>query len=120
MNGYYDVAQICLNGHLITERANGSPQFRQNYCGICGEKTITSCVYCNAPIRGEYHVPGVVSIGFPFSVPKYCHECGKPYPWTKRALEASRELIQEVESLDEQEKEILAKSIEEIIRESPK
>jgi hypothetical protein len=35
-------------------------------------------------IPGEHNVPGVISIGFTTPVPSYCHQCGEPYPWTKR------------------------------------
>lgn len=114
----YDIAQICLNGHLITKTAKTNPQFMENFCSICGEKTITECPHCKAFIRGEYHVPGIVSIGFKFTIPKYCYNCGKPYPWTERALKASQELINEIEKLSKEEKEILQKSIEDLIKES--
>ena len=31
----YDVAQICLNGHVITELAL-KPDYRQDFCSRCG------------------------------------------------------------------------------------
>lgn len=39
----YDAAQICMNGHVITRMFHDSPEFRQNFCDKCGEKTITTC-----------------------------------------------------------------------------
>ena len=44
--GYYDIAQICLNGHVITEKARGAPEFAQKFCKKCGESTITECQSC--------------------------------------------------------------------------
>lgn len=90
--GYYDVQQVCLNGHQITDNYNGSPQFRKNFCSICGEKTINVCPNCNQPIRGDYHVEGVVCLGSTTSVPTHCENCGQPFPWTIRKAELSTSL----------------------------
>lgn len=79
--GEYDTMQVCLNGHRITDRYETSPEHRQKYCEQCGEETITECQNCGAKIRGNYDVQGVVTAGGPKDVPKYCHECGEPYPW---------------------------------------
>ncbi|MBI5421778.1 TIGR02391 family protein [Candidatus Peregrinibacteria bacterium] len=81
--GYYDIQQVCLNGHQITDSYNKHPQFRKEYCDECGEKTIFECPNCNVPIRGDYHVEGVFG-GGETSVPKHCYSCGKPYPWSKK------------------------------------
>ncbi len=80
---YHDTQQVCLNGHQITDRYNGSPEFRRNFCNICGAKTINKCPNCNHPIKGDYHVDGVVAIGFTTPVPNHCENCGKTYPWEK-------------------------------------
>jgi len=36
----YDVQQVCANGHQITAYYHHHPEDREDYCGICGEKTI--------------------------------------------------------------------------------
>ncbi|WP_368410979.1 DUF2321 domain-containing protein [Halomarina pelagica] len=75
--------QVCKNGHQITEVYHRSPEFRQKYCEKCGAETIITCPECGAEIKGHYHVEGVVSMGSSKDVPKYCHDCGEPYPWTE-------------------------------------
>jgi uncharacterized protein (TIGR02391 family) len=80
--GKYDVMQVCLNGHTITDRYRSAPEFRQSKCGECGEDTIHRCPECNEPIRGRYQVEGVVNAMGTKSPKPYCHECGEAYPWT--------------------------------------
>jgi len=82
--GHHDVQQVCLNGHQITDNFNRSPEFRKNFCTTCGEKTIHKCPECNHPIKGDYHVEGVVCVGGSTSVPTHCENCGKAYPWIER------------------------------------
>jgi len=38
-------------------------------------------------------------------VPRFCAECGKPFPWTERAVSAAKELADEVEGIDDTERE---------------
>ena len=59
--GYHDIMQVCLNGHQITASYEEHPEFRKEFCDICGEKTITFCPQCKAPILGKYHADGVVA-----------------------------------------------------------
>jgi len=81
--GYYDVMQVCLKGHLITDQYNSYPQSRQDFCSKCGAKTIYKCPKCNTPIRGAYIGDnGIVYANI--IVPYNCHKCGSPYPWAKR------------------------------------
>ncbi|USD46747.1 DUF2321 domain-containing protein [Vibrio sp. SCSIO 43145] len=84
--GYYDVQQVCLNGHQITDNYNSSPEFRKNFCTDCGEKTIHKCPECNSDIPGDYHVEGVIGWSST-SVPTHCAHCGSEYPWTKLKVE---------------------------------
>ena len=35
-DGYYDVAQICTNGHVVNSSASSVPQSNQKYCTECG------------------------------------------------------------------------------------
>lgn len=117
--GYYDVAQICLNGHCITGAARTCPSDRQNFCDKCGAATIMECPECHADIRGEYQADGLFNFAA-FPVPAYCSNCGKPYPWTKSAMEAVAELIQEDEDMQEAAKEALVASLPDVIAETPR
>jgi len=116
-DSYYDTAQICLNGHVISTRAASSPQSNQQYCAKCGAQTITACHHCNSPIRGYYL--GVVGY-FEYNKPSYCHNCGKPYPWTVASLEAARELADELEKLSAEEREQLKETFPDLVTNTPK
>lgn len=61
--GYYEVMQVCLKGHQITDYYNSLPELRQEFCNKCGAKTIYQCPQCHAPIRGDYVVEGVIGGG---------------------------------------------------------
>lgn len=82
--GYHDVQQVCLNGHQVTDNYNLVPEFRKSFCSTCGEKTIHQCPECSHPIKGYYHVGGVIAFGGSTAVPTHCENCGKPFPWTER------------------------------------
>ncbi|WP_240378236.1 DUF2321 domain-containing protein [Bacillus piscicola] len=117
---WYDTAQICLNGHEINTGVTESPERNQRFCDKCGEKTITKCPSCNFNIRGNYNVPGVAMLGFTYSPPKHCYNCGDSYPWTKRALEAANELAEEIDQLSPEEQQNLKKSFNDLVNEGPK
>jgi len=55
---WYDVAQVCLNGHLVNAKTKDSPQHNKDFCTKCGNETITKCPECNQDIPGDYHVEG--------------------------------------------------------------
>ena len=117
--GYHDTAQVCLNGHAVNDSVHRSPEFNKKHCRTCGEATITNCRSCNAPIQGEYHVEGVAVFGFSYIPPSFCHNCGNPYPWTQSKILAAQELTNELEVLNFEEKEIMCKAIEGIVKDSP-
>lgn len=118
--GYFDVAQVCLNGHMITDNAKGSPQFQKKFCDKCGEETIMVCPECRTPIQGDYHADGVVVIGFSSPPPpSFCPNCGRPYPWTQRRIEAARDLANELEDLSSEEQETLKRSLDSLVRDLP-
>ncbi len=97
---WYDVMQVCMNGHVITDRLKMSPEFGQEYCDKCGEKTISSCPNCGEDIQGEYHVEGVVAIDTTAKVPRRnCKYCGKPFPWTSEEETPDTKEVEEVWSL---------------------
>jgi hypothetical protein len=42
------------------------------------------------------------------------------YPWTARSLTAARELAEELENLGIEEKKVLSKSLDDLVRDTPK
>ena len=92
----YRTAQICLNGHIITDETGEGQE--KDFCTDCGEPTIVKCPNerCNEPILGAQieHDPlyGGTRIGL-YTPPRFCHACGSPYPWTVSYLKAAEELI---------------------------
>lgn len=52
-------------------------------------------------------------------LPIFCPDCGEPYPWTEAALKAAQELSDELENLSPEERDLLKKSIDDIVRETP-
>lgn len=92
MADYQDTMQVCLNGHVITERYNTNPQFRKNFCTECGEKTITKCPNCNAEIPGDMIYDSFVILGaFGSYAPKICANCGQKFPWFEKQEKADEE-----------------------------
>ena len=118
-DSYYDTAQICVNGHLINTMATSSPQSNQKHCAECGAQTIIACPDCNSSIRGYYHVPGVYHCR-DYNKPSYCHNCGKPYPWTVAILKAAGELADELEKLSAEERQQLKDSFPDLVKNTPK
>ena len=114
----YDVAQICINGHVVSSMASNQSN-RRDHCNKCGAKTIMNCQKCNYPIQGYYHSPGVISL-LDFHPPRFCEKCGEPFPWIKYRIDASRELVDLIEYFTLEEKNDLKNSIEDLIRETSK
>lgn len=115
--GTYDTAQICLNGHLITELGK-NPEYLKNFCPKCGEKTIMNCQYCNNPIKGYHHIEDVF-VFLNYDIPIHCENCGKAFPWTERQSRAAKDLIDLSDNLNSEEKEDLKTSIDDLIKSSP-
>lgn len=116
----YDVAQICLNGHIVNDSVRNYPQHSKYFCDKCGAKTITSCQNCKFDTQGHYRVSGVLSLESSYSVPAFCYNCGNPYPWTELKIQTAHELVQEIENLSDEDKNILTQSIDDIVKDSPK
>jgi hypothetical protein len=93
----YDVAQICHNDHMANSSTQKMPEFNQKFCETCGAPTITTCPNCNEPIRGSYW-GGV--IGVTYEAPRFCINCGEPFPWAKLKIEAANALAKELDSID--------------------
>ena len=101
-----DVAQVCRNGHLVLGSLREFPQFRKSFCEDCGEPTIEQCQTCSWPIAGVGPDSWMSGSG-PYKPPKYCGECGNPFPWTERALAAAREYADDLDQLSPDERTAL-------------
>lgn len=116
---WYDTARICLNGHFTNMSVEMRPEDNKNFCDRCGEKTLKTCPSCDNNIRGSYYNGSSLLWGVR-RLPLFCPNCGKPYPWQELIINASIELIKEIEQLSDEEKDTLVKSIEDIVKESPR
>lgn len=116
--GTYHVAQICVNGHVINTSVDWHPESSQTFCATCGAATTERCEGCQAPIRGYYEGPG---IGFAqhYERPSFCYRCGLPYPWTLSSVTAAKMLAASLDTISENERAELEKSLEELIRDTP-
>lgn len=115
MNGYYERATICLNGHVCSSY---DANYRK-HCKICGETTVSNCQSCNTPIQGRYTIPSVVDLASRYRKPSYCHNCGHAYPWTTRVIENAIELLALDEDLPEDQKEIVKLALPDLLVEKP-
>ncbi len=118
MSGYYDTAQICLNGHVTNDNFRKYPVHNTDHCPKCGEPTIVQCPSCKSDIRGSYEIDGVFAVGGEFPAPAFCHKCGNAYPWTEKRLQAAKALADEFDELSSDEKEKLKGSLDALVRES--
>lgn len=118
-DSYYDVALICLNGHVVNNSYNTMPAHNTKYCEDCGAETINKCQHCGESIRGEYHVSGVFAPSM-YTAPSYCINCGKPFQWFAEKLKALDEVIDLTEELNELEKAELKERARELTAENPR
>lgn len=124
-DSWYDVAQVCLNGHMVNDATKAVPKNNNKFCGQCGAPTITQCPKCNSDLRGYYHDESDLTLlGMSTSVPgqltSFCIECGAPFPWTESKLQAARDLVQELDELKPEDKDILTKSLDELVSDTPR
>jgi len=98
-------AQICLNGHVISTSADRHPDLSERYCSRCGAETVTACRSCSAPDS--------------YALPRFCHSCGQPHPWTAARLEAAAALADELEGLSADERDLLKRSLVELVQDAP-
>ncbi len=114
--GYYNVGQVCLNGHPITGDIESG--LTQPFCSKCGEPTIMACPNCGESIHGSYCSPGILLLT-PYKPSAYCHSCGKPYPWIERGIIAISDCIREDESFSQVVADKLVQSLPDIVVETP-
>lgn len=105
MGSYRDIMQVCLNGHVITERFNTHPEFRENYCTNCGQKTITKCPTCKADIPGDIVYDDMVILsGFAPVAPQICKNCGNRFPWFEIRQKENEEELAKKRNAEEERK----------------
>lgn len=118
--GYYDTAQVCLNGHVINDCVHRSPEFNKRFCPSCGESTITQCPNCKRAIEGDYYVPGIAVIGFSTKkAPEYCSHCGTALPWTEKRIQAAIDLFTEEGTTTAEEARQFSENLRELAKDSP-
>lgn len=83
-DSWYDVMQVCLDGHRITDCLRSQPHHGREHCPDCGSRTISKCPKCATDIPGYYHVPGFISSSEGPKPPTHCGKCGEPFPWAKK------------------------------------
>ena len=113
------VAQICLNGHVISHQALRADDL-QPFCSQCGTETLVKCVHCGETIRGTLADDEQGAEAVPYARPSYCPACGGAYPWTTAQLDAGRELAKWLEGLSAREREQLAASLDDLIADTPR
>lgn len=117
--GFYDIAQVCTNGHVVNDLAKEMREQNKEFCEKCGKKTITKCSSCNAEIQGRYN--NGQQFERPVDIPPaFCQSCGKPYPWTDIKIKVAHEFTQELEDITKEDKAILSQSIDDIVTETPR
>jgi len=112
----FDVAQICMNGHVINDAAETYIGYNANFCSICSSKAITKCDKCNESIRGrikDYY--GSIE----YISPAYCHNCGSPFPWTAKGLDSAKALIEEDDQLTSEDKTLFSNSLSDVTSDTP-
>jgi len=105
---------------VLNDRSTALPEHNQRRCDKCGSEVIDACPQCNTTIRGHFHNPNSRYVDHTIDAPAFCHECGKPYPWTESKLDAARDLVEQLEIFDIPEKTLLNSSVEELLRDTPK
>lgn len=102
----YDVQQVCINGHQVTDSIINFPDHKKDFCDKCGAKTISKCPKCNKDIRGHHYVDGVV--GFrSANVPNNCDGCGEAFPWAEAQKQKAMNAAIKTEPSKEDQIELL-------------
>lgn len=114
----FGVAQVCLDGHLISGAVDDSPEYSKNFCDKCGAATISKCQNCDVDIQG-YASAISASYYQNFKPPAFCYNCGKPFPWTEASLQAARDLVEE-SGFSEEDQKTLEENIDDLVKESPR
>tara|TARA_B100001996_G_C18587125_1_gene564614 strand:+ start:265 stop:786 length:522 start_codon:yes stop_codon:yes gene_type:complete len=110
----YRFTQVCINGHIVTDRAANNDKLIQQYCETCGNEVTTSCQHCKTKIRGREEFfrhtvsigsshQGVKELSLCYEKPSYCHSCGKAFPWVESAIKQIMDIAKNQEELSEED-----------------
>jgi hypothetical protein len=113
----YDNAQVCVNGHVISQFATSRPQHNKNFCDKCGAQTTRTCAKCSKEIQGYYHTPGFHSLAKD-EPPAFCHSCGAAYPWTEQRLATAQQFADEEAQFSAEERQQFQQSLNELVRQT--
>jgi len=125
----YHTPLVCRTGHIIAESLQHSPAHRQqNFCELCGEPAFFLCPKCEAPIRGDYEKgdemddiwEGGAFRPYLQDLPRYCYNCGTPYPWTDQAIAELAALTEEAPNLSREERAEVSAAVQDIVKETPR
>jgi len=114
----YDTAQVCLNGHVITQFAQTRPEHQKKFCDKCGAETIVACPKCSKPLQGYHHAGRFHSL-VKEEPPAFCHECGAAFPWTEGHLSAAQELADETPEFTLEDRDQFRQSLNDIVKQTP-
>ena len=117
--GSYVPAAVCRRGHVATSDAT-LIEFGER-CSDCGARILTQCPACDHRIRGDYKTPGVISAGGSYDPPKFCDNCGAPFPWVGRQerIWELQNLLDEDEALDEATRLWVEEQLQAVIASDP-
>lgn len=110
----YDNAQVCMNGHFITQFADTRPQGLKNFCDKCGAPTTRICPKCSKRIQGFNHTSAIARK----QPASFCHECGAPFPWTEQSLARAQQFAEEEANFNAEEREQLQQSLSEMVKQT--
>lgn len=114
---FRDSALVCQNGHVINSSASKYPEDNKRFCNKCGGQAVSQCPSCANPIEGSLYTRGLPSLSA-FHPPRYCHNCGKPFPWTEARIRAAQELV-DLTEVSEADKESLKASVPALASDTP-
>lgn len=141
---YYDIAQICKDGHVMNIYVNYHSESNVKRCPNCSAEVISKCPVCQTPIRGgqiqeinfKNHVTDPENIFNTidkttfnykeltkvedYQLPAYCHECGSPYPWTEELLKKADDIIDSFDELSEEQRELLKERFPDLLIDNPR
>jgi hypothetical protein len=123
-------AAICEGGHLQKSTLENQEKYEKKFCTQCSAKIIDNCCSCDTPILGGYVYQKWVSGNYltgenqyrevkegVVSIPNYCHECGKPYPWTQKFLSEYKMILElQSDEIDQDISEKIYKATEEALK----
>lgn len=120
---------ICENGHIHSSILTKSETYNKKFCIKCGAKIIDCCPQCSTMILGGkgydkyFSHPCYEKMMVTLkrnennTLPYYCHECGEPYPWTKKFLNDYKILLElHCDEINSQLQEVIYHKTEDFLK----